>query len=51
VGRERVLLLGNSWQGEYYCLHDSLRYFVQTCEVVAAATTWRVLLDPVRLDL
>ena len=51
MGRERVSLLGNPWQGEYYCLHDPLRYFVQTCEVVAAATTWGVLLDPVRLDL
>ena len=40
MGRERVSLLGNPWQREYYSLHDSLRYFVQTCEVVAAATTW-----------
>lgn len=51
MGRERVSLLGNPWQGEYYCLHDPLQYFVQTCEVVAAAMTWGVLLDPVRLDL
>lgn len=51
MGWVRVPLLENPWQGEHYCLHDPLRYFVQTCEVVAAATTWGVLLDPVGLDL
>ena len=51
MGRERVSLLGNPWQRQYYCLHDPLRYFVQTSEVVAVAAMWAVLLDPGRLDL